>query len=135
MTTPPAPPPHPDPIDPSSIETYLRDLFPGTKVTKGTHLSGLVYILVIWQFEIRVTHTTTVRVQGEPPRTTVAFTYRPSIKDSAHRILFLKVSSDAELLDSLQRCQQYLTGIVAAIDMALTPPTKDPENTLSLFDD
>lgn len=128
-----------DPINRTLIAVYLEAVFPGTKTTVGSYIGGQISALMIWQFEISVSFTTVATSHvDEAGKATVSMSYKPEDKRlNVSRIPILKKSttSAGDLLEALEECRQYLSGIVASIEMALTVPTPDPENLLGLFDD
>ena len=128
-----------DPINRTLIAEYLEALFPGTKTTVGPRIGGQSSTLMVWQFEITVSFTTSATSHvDEVGKATVSMSYMPEDKRlNVSRIPVLQQSTTCagELVKALKECHQYLSGIVASIEMALTVPTPDPENRLGLFDD
>ena len=129
---------HSDPINRTLITEYFEALFPGIKATVGPRIGGQSTTILIWKFEITVSFTTSATSHVDEAGTaSVSLSYKPDDKRvNVSRIPVLKhnTSCAGELLKALEECRQYLSGIVATIELALTVPTPDPVNRLGLFD-
>ena len=128
-----------DPINRALIADFLEALFPGVPSDVGSRIGGESSILRVWKFEVTVSFTTSpTSISDSAGQAIVTMTYKPDDKRlnvSGIPVSQKKVTCAGELLDALEGCRQYLLGIVAAIDIALTKPDPGPKNSLGLFDE
>jgi len=125
-----------DPVNRHIIEDFLKEIFPGVTPKYSPNIGGHSWEIGIWKFWISISFNTAATSYVDTSgNATVSMSYKPDdkrINVSRIPIKQENVTCAGDLWDVLEKCRHYLTGITAAIEIALTKPSQNPE-TLKMF--
>lgn len=123
-----------DPLTTYHLRAVLEDRFPGVRLKETSRLGGVVVSIQVWDFSIEMSLTVEgVSITDTNGEVRFTFSYRPRTVGSTPIVIRQRATSDAdELRDMADWTVHYLSGIVAAIEMAFEKPV--PRKT-SIFDD
>lgn len=121
---------------PIATTTLLREMmermFPGGSVVVEQRIGGSMVKLVVWRYHLEISLTRDkVKLVDIPGEMTMQFVLRPE-KGSPTTIYSLTTTDLVQVREFTIAVQEYLSGIAAAIMMALEEPAERPPSNIFL---
>ena len=121
---------------PLATATTLREmverLFPGGNVIVEQRIGGSMVKLDVWRYHLEISLTTSkIKLVDTPGEMTVQFVLRPE-KGAPTLISTLTTTDLVQVREVVIAVQEYLSGIAAAIMMALEEPAEKPPANIFL---
>jgi hypothetical protein len=114
------------PVTAYLLEGIILRFFPGGHVITEQRIGGTVVKLDVWKYHLEISLTTDkIKLVDVPGEMTVRFVLRPD-KGSPTLILTKTTTDLSQVKEIINAVQEYLSGIAAAIMMALEEPAEKP---------